>query len=225
MKHDATFQAIAALDLEPIKAKLMHHASGEGWSRARADAMASEYRRFLYLTHAFPDEHMAPTVDVDTFWHYHILDTAKYAADCAQLFGYFLHHYPYLGMDGGDEGAEQRGGARMRELYEATFGEDYIRPEAYGSAAYCMFRPGSARGKGAQAAYCMLDPDQKVAQGAYCMVRPGSAAGAYCMYRPGQAMDQRTAAAYCMYRPGSAKPGAAERGNGVRKQADAELVA
>ncbi|UUZ55669.1 glycine-rich domain-containing protein-like [Massilia sp. H-1] len=146
MKSNATYNAIAALDLEPIKTKLMHVASGEGWSRARADAMDTEYRRFLYLMHAFPDEQTAPTVDVDTFWHYHILDTMKYAADCERVFGQFMHHYPYLGMEGnGDEGAEQRGAERMRELYEATFGEDYIRAEAYGEAAasaYCMLRPG-----------------------------------------------------------------------------------
>lgn len=37
---------------------------------------------------------------MDIFWHYHILDTAKYAEDCNEIFGYFLHHYPYFGMNG-----------------------------------------------------------------------------------------------------------------------------
>lgn len=230
MKNNATYTAIAALDLTPIKTKLMHVASGEGWSQARADAMEIEYRRFLYLMHAFPDEHTAPTVDVDTFWHYHILDTMKYAADCEQVFGHFLHHYPYLGMEGAsDEGAEQRGAERMRELYERTFGEDYIRAEAYGAeaaaaycmmrpgaagaqGAYCMLRPGTVKADGAQAAYCMLRPGTVKAdgaQGAYCMLRPGEAQAAYCMLRPGSATTDSKAqgaqAAYCMLRPGSSK--------------------
>lgn len=221
MKNNATFNAIAALDLEPIKTKLMHVASGEGWSRARADAMETEYRRFLYLMHAFPDEQTAPTVDVDTFWHYHILDTMKYAADCEQVFGRFLHHYPYLGMEGaGDEGAEQRGAERMRELYERTFGEDYIRAESYGAeaaAAYCMVRP-DAQATGAQSAYCMLRPGTVKAdgaQGAYCMLRPGSAqAGgaqaAYCMLRPGSGKPDGAQAAYCMLRPGSGEVSGAQ---------------
>jgi hypothetical protein len=37
--NENDFHAIDALDLEPIKVKLMHEESGEGWSRARADAV------------------------------------------------------------------------------------------------------------------------------------------------------------------------------------------
>jgi hypothetical protein len=115
--------AIDTLDLGAIKTKLMHRASGEGWSAAHADAVEVEYRRFLTLMKLYPNESTAPLVDVDTFWHYHILDTAKYAADCASAFGYFLHHYPYLGLDGEeDEANRDTAGARMEELYAATFG-------------------------------------------------------------------------------------------------------
>src|SRR5450830_2134434 len=129
--------AIAALDLEPIKVKLMHVQSGEGWTLARANAVEAEYRRFLVLMQMFPEEETAPLVDVDTFWHYHILDTVKYAADCDAVFGYFLHHFPYIGLRGEDDlVAHERLGHRMQELYEATFGEDYIRAEtAYSGRA------------------------------------------------------------------------------------------
>jgi hypothetical protein len=122
-----SFQAIADLDLEPIKVKLMHEASGEGWSLQKANAVEFEYRRFLYLMKTFPHEQTAPLVDVDTFWHYHILDTMKYAADCEAVFGYFLHHFPYIGLRGEeDEEVHHRVGDRMKELYEATFGESYL---------------------------------------------------------------------------------------------------
>jgi hypothetical protein len=127
------FKAIAELDLEPIKVKLMHQASGEGWTLEHADAIEFEYRRFLYLMKKFPHEAAAPLQDVDTFWHYHILDTMKYAADCDAVFGYFLHHFPYIGLRGeDDEAAHQRVGERMKELYEATFEEPY----AQGLVAY-----------------------------------------------------------------------------------------
>nr|WP_315394262.1 glycine-rich domain-containing protein-like [uncultured Duganella sp.] len=119
---------IHALDLDPIKVKLMHKESGEGWSPERANAVEFEYRRFLTLMKKFPNEQTAPLVDVDTFWHYHILDTMKYAADCEAVFGYFLHHFPYVGMRGeADEAELARIGRRMKELYEAEFGEDYLR--------------------------------------------------------------------------------------------------
>jgi hypothetical protein len=131
MISTASFQAIADLDLEPIKVKLMHEESGEGWSLDKVNAVEFEYRRFLYLMKTFPNEQTAPLMDVDIFWHYHILDTMKYAVDCEQVFGYFLHHFPYIGLRGeDDEAAHQRVGDRMKELYEATFGEAYLRAPA-----------------------------------------------------------------------------------------------
>jgi hypothetical protein len=121
------FKAIAELDLDPIKVKLMHKESGEGWTLEYASAVEAEYRRFLYLMKKFPHEPAAPQFDVDIFWHYHILDTMKYAVDCEHVFGHFLHHFPYVGLrDEEDEAIHEYAGVRMRELYEATFGEPYL---------------------------------------------------------------------------------------------------
>jgi hypothetical protein len=152
------FALIAALDLNPIKTKLMHKESGEGWSLEHANAIETEYRRFLYLMKAFPHVETAPLVDVDTFWHYHILDTMKYARDCEQAFGYFVHHYPYLGL-AGENGVElqQQAGERMRELYESTFGVSYVRPLRTDGAleaadVQTAFAP--AMGQAANSAWC-----------------------------------------------------------------------
>lgn len=125
------FGPIAELDLEPIKVKLTHLESGEGWSRAYADTVEFEYRRFLYLMKKFPNEQAAPLFDVDVFWHYHILDTMKYADDCEAVFGYFLHHFPYVGLRGAEDlELHHRAGERMRELYEHTYGCEYLRQPA-----------------------------------------------------------------------------------------------
>ena len=35
---------------------------------------------------------------MDAFWHQHILDTVAYQRDTVQIFGYFLHHFPYFGI-------------------------------------------------------------------------------------------------------------------------------
>lgn len=152
------FAACAALDLERIKTKLCHVESGEGWSRARADAAEVEYRRFLYLMKAFPGEQTVPSVEVDTFWHYHILDTVKYAADCEAVFGYFLHHDPAVGLDGASEMPERmRRATRMDNLYAATFGG----APAASAAGYCGIAP---------RAYCGMTIPTSPAQGAaaYC---------------------------------------------------------
>jgi hypothetical protein len=190
------YASTAALDFSAIKAKLMHEAC-EGWSRERTDAVECEYRRFLFLMKAYPNESTAPLVDVDTFWHYHILDTMKYAADCQQVFGYFLHHYPYLGLHGEeDEQLRLDSGERMRELYEATFGVAYPTRHAAigGDVAYC----GSAIQ--AHTAYCGAAVK---AQTTYCGA-VAKAAIAYC----GAAIDTT---AYCgaAIRPDTAYCGAA----------------
>ncbi|SFU69388.1 glycine-rich domain-containing protein [Pseudoduganella namucuonensis] len=141
------FKAIAELDLEPLKVKLMHKESGEGWTREHADAVEFEYRRFLTLMKKYPNEPTAPGEDVDTFWHYHILDTMKYAVDCEAVFGYFLHHFPYVGLRGDDDAAAlERMGERMKQLYAETFGEALDRGASGNDAAFC--------GVATEAAFC-----------------------------------------------------------------------
>jgi hypothetical protein len=139
MHLQANFASIAALDLDPIKVKLMHKESGEGWPLAYADAIEFEYRRFLYLAKQFPNEQAAPLFDVDIFWHYHILDTMKYAADCNAVFGYFLHHFPYIGLRGEDDlEVHHHVGERMRDLYEQTYGERIVGAQATAGDAFSL---------------------------------------------------------------------------------------
>jgi hypothetical protein len=162
------------INLDSIKLKLMHRESGEGWSQERADAVEREYRRFLYLMKKFPGEETSPTVDVDTFWHYHILDTMKYAEDCELVFGYFLHHYPYVGLRGSDDAAvRQRAGERMRELYEQTFGASEARDQESNEAAAAEEAGSAYCGATGQHAYCgatgtALTAPRAEASNAYC---------------------------------------------------------
>ena len=175
------FAAFEALDLAPIKMKLMHVESGEGWSAMRASAVEAEYRRFLFLMKKYPDAGASPTVDVDTFWHYHILDTMKYARDCQAAFGYFLHHYPYVGIGAdADEDEHARAGERMREIYEAEFGGMPAR-----QAAYC-----TGPGKQLDAAWC-ASPGRQL-DAAWCASPGKPAASAWCA-SPGKRLD----AAWC----------------------------
>jgi len=177
MSTATEFAVFEALDLAPIKTKLMHVDSGEGWSEARADAAAAEYRRFLFLMKKYPEDLVSPTVETDIFWHYHILDTMKYARDCEAVFGYFLHHYPYVGMgDGDSEGEREQAGDRMRELYEAEFGV-VVR----GDAAFCASPSKQAD------AFCASPSKQATA---FC-ASPSKQAIAFC------ASPSKQATAFC----------------------------
>src|SRR5438445_2199299 len=116
--------AIRALDLDPIKLKLMDLEEGQGWSREYADSMELAYKRFLTLLVTHPEETIAPSKDVDKFWHGHILDTLKYAEDCQKVFGNFLHHFPYFGMRGEEDAKNlAEAGRTTQRLYEQEFGK------------------------------------------------------------------------------------------------------
>lgn len=209
MTTQADFAAIAALDFDRIKTKLCHVESGEGWSRARADAVEVEYRRFLFLMKAYPTEQTVPSVEVDIFWHYHILDTVKYAADCKAAFGYFLHHDPSVGLAGADEAAERLQRAeRMDELYAATFGPalatdsagDYSGRSAvkYAGAALAAAAWCGMATLDKPKAWCGMATSEKVAEkaAAWCGMATSEKAAAWC----GMATSEKAAepsAAWC----------------------------
>lgn len=122
---DELRRLLSDLDLDCIKFKLIDAKEGPGWSREQAEAVSLQYRRFLYLC-VTNGTSIVPTSEVDQFWHQHILDTHKYADDCQRTFGFFLHHFPYLGMRGEEDAMElHRAFAATRRLYEEEFGEPY----------------------------------------------------------------------------------------------------
>ncbi len=117
---------IAALDLAMVKRKLQDEDEGQGWTPGTCDVVETEYKRFLSLKRFYPDREIVPNRMVDLFWHQHILDTSKYAEDCHALFGYFLHHYPYFGMQGEiDERNLMEAFGETCKLYRKHFGEHY----------------------------------------------------------------------------------------------------
>ena len=132
--------AIEGLDLEPIKFKLVHREEGEGWSREYADQVEVAYKRFLKLVVKYPGQTIALNKDTDKFWHGHILDTLKYAEDCQNVFGHFLHHFPYLGMRGEEDAAAQAAAIESTaKLYQQEFGEaSPIRAAMCGAAKPAM---------------------------------------------------------------------------------------
>lgn len=160
--------AINVLDLDCIKLKLMDAEEGHGWSREYADQMELAYRRFLALMTKFPEETIAPTKDIDKFWHGHILDTMKYAEDCERVFGYFLHHFPYFGMRGEEDAKNLEAAAdRLHALYESEFGTSLRQDTAFcGASAQKAFC-----GAAAEAAFCGAAKAEK----AFC-----GAAKAFC---------------------------------------------
>lgn len=115
--------SIAALDFSRMRQKLLDPEEGSGLSPDQLDLAEQEYRRFLTLHLLHPTLALVPNRLVDLFWHAHILDTQRYASDCQQLFGYVLHHDPYVGIDGPASRQELAALFSVtRAYYEAHFG-------------------------------------------------------------------------------------------------------
>lgn len=117
---------VDGLDLEPIVYKLMHPDPGEAaLTLAAADQDIALYRCFLKLCVLYPGTTLVPTRRLDRVWHTHMLDTAKYRADCETAFGAFMDHFPYAGLRG-EEDRRAWGEAfdSTRRLLREQFGAD-----------------------------------------------------------------------------------------------------
>src|SRR5690348_9128846 len=124
----------------------------EGWSREQADKVEADYKRFLTLVAKYPEQTIALSRETDKFWHAHILDTMKYAADCDSVFGYFLHHYPYLGMRGEEDAAAHAANLEATaRIYREEFGEAAPFRAAFCGASKPTFCGASTK---ADAAFC-----------------------------------------------------------------------
>ncbi|MHC2071115.1 glycine-rich domain-containing protein [Bremerella sp. T1] len=98
-------QRVKDLNLECIAFKVAYD---EGWSLDKVDRAEFYYRCFLQAILDHPDNRLAPTMEIDHFWHHHILDTQKYMEDCDHVLGYYLHHFPYSGIRSDQDDHEQK---------------------------------------------------------------------------------------------------------------------
>jgi hypothetical protein len=122
---------IDALDFSRLKHKLMVSDDSEKWTFDQCETAEREYKRFLTLIKVNPGIEIVPTKQMDKFWHQHILDTSAYQRDCRQVFGYFLHHYPYFGINGKEDQENlSRTFVKTKELYKKTFGIEIDNQEA-----------------------------------------------------------------------------------------------
>lgn len=117
--------ALNSLDLTNVVASVQEELGLSSEDAQRAEEL---YRQYLTLCHKYPQMSVVPPKLADKVWHQHIMDTQKYAADCEQLFGQFIHHHPHK------TDAEQ-GYETTKKLYKNEFGVDL---EKYGISPELM---------------------------------------------------------------------------------------
>jgi hypothetical protein len=130
-------ELIQQVDLTSVKMRLKSN-NGEGWSDERANQVEIQYKQFLWLTYKHQSEPIVPSRDIDKFWHYHILDTRKYADDCSHIFGYFLHHAP-SGENSQETDAfnHEEAFTRTKRLFEQEFQTEFEQNRFESNAPCC----------------------------------------------------------------------------------------
>ncbi|BDB29273.1 hypothetical protein CTP10_R66870 (plasmid) [Cupriavidus sp. P-10] len=183
------WEAIDTLNFSRMKAKLLHQQHRD-WTMESLEEAEGGYRQFLKLAAKYPETPAVPSELVDAFWHAHILDTRRYADDCVRIFGYILHHDPYVGIDGPEDEARLMAMAatsdalNMREFGSPLTSSAYCARAATDNAAYC-----ARMAKETNAAYCARMAERQDA--AYC----ARLAGTDDLVSQGRALAPRPA--YC----------------------------
>lgn len=128
----SSLERVASLDFSMLRRKLGEE---KGWSPEYQNEVEDLYRRFLALNMVYRDQKICPTGPIDEFWHAHILDTHAYERDCQELFGEYLHHFPYFGMRGPADRADLEASfEQSRTLFIRHFGIDICGGEAQARA-------------------------------------------------------------------------------------------
>jgi hypothetical protein len=119
-------ERVNQIDLSPIN-QVLKYENPSFWTNETIADTEEKYRRLLVLNLLYPDETIVVNKILDDYWHQHILDTKKYAEDCEKVFGYFLHHYPYFGINGPEDKEDNRVGfAITQQLWHITFGTPMV---------------------------------------------------------------------------------------------------
>lgn len=124
-------RALRQLDLSQVGRKLMEPApEGKDWSSEQVAEAEKWYRRYLEICLRYPEFPAVPNAPIDAFWHQHILDTRAYIADCDKIFGEYMHHYPYYGLNG-DRAERDDSFVKTNELYQKHFAADCTEMQGF----------------------------------------------------------------------------------------------
>lgn len=119
---DAAMKIIDRIDFSKINDKLETYYN---WDKKKVLIINDLYKKFLALHVSYPNVTIAPSEILDEYWHMHILDTIAYHKDCETIFGRYLHHYPYFGLEGDSDKLDDAFGVTKR-LFAIHFNTNLV---------------------------------------------------------------------------------------------------
>jgi hypothetical protein len=119
------WNALPGLSIDLVRASERSDTFPADWTRAQREQGLLRYRKFLALKRRHPKSRVAPTRDIDLFWHLHMLSPVAYFRDCMRLFGRLLDHDGGFGKGDGELPQLQEVFTRTAGWWEAEYGEPY----------------------------------------------------------------------------------------------------
>ncbi len=117
--------ALPELSVDLVRASRRSDDFPSDWSDAQRIEGERRYRQWLELKRRNPGARLAPTRNIDLFWHLHMLAPVAYLRDCTRLFGRVLDHDGGFGKDPAELPTLQAVYADTARLWESTWGTAY----------------------------------------------------------------------------------------------------
>ena len=120
----------AALELgaDLIAASYRSDSFPQDWTEAQRRHSLGRYVKWLRLKQRHLTSALAPTRDIDLFWHLHMLAPVAYHHDCERLFGKLLDHDGGFGKGDGElpilKAVFERTAAWWEQEYREPYRED-----------------------------------------------------------------------------------------------------
>ncbi len=109
----------------------------QDWSQQARERSLRRYAQWLRLKQLHPARRLAPTRDIDLFWHLHMLSPVAYHRDCMRLFGRLMDHDGGFGKGEGEmeeiKTVFLATGALWEDAYGEPYGEDGTRVRDLGA--------------------------------------------------------------------------------------------
>lgn len=120
--------APAAIDISTdlLRASYRSDDFPKDWSDQQRARSLGRYQRWLGLKLANPNARLAPTRDIDLFWHLHMLSPVAYFRDFKRHFGRLIDHDGGFGKDPSEVEELKQVFEQTARLWEATYGEPYL---------------------------------------------------------------------------------------------------
>jgi hypothetical protein len=127
---DESFYYINSIDFSMIIFKITRPDPNISriWTEESANIVVQYYKNYLWLLRKYSEAYhiLPPSIEIDEIWHHHILDTYKYYNDCLNIYGQFLHHYPYFGMRGEQDSTDLANTFKITQMLHLKEFGDYI---------------------------------------------------------------------------------------------------